>query len=464
MDSSLHGGSLENTDRRAWPTKTFSLVAGAIILILLSIWLTLPWEWSPIDDAQQVLLLQNELQKSGIVQGSINRFVQLAEADPELGVFRPPYWVFQVIIYQLPVAVAHAVRLLMAIAAILGPLIYFRRRGVKSQTLWFILLLLIASAATLYQGLFLTSLQELSGAALIGLGLMTKRSWLRMALWLGAALLKSPFSWMLIGYSVYLWRINRRREAISSAILGISVLGISFVLSRTGSYTSGASLNPLDLGKYENFSRLVEPMNALLLVGLIWWLIATNGSIRRRPDWVMFLIGWAGYTLQMILWGVTAYYMGPISYLFGIFLAAVVADTSGVNRKQFLVALLMPAFVAFWLTRITLNLGFEINSVMLESRQCLAPLSGSNTVMAGSVLYVTSSPEGPIQIMGTLELNDPTWEGSIVLEDQQSSGFFNPDTTHYLTITGFEVPPGRNAVQVCEGSAITLYELAQANG
>jgi len=178
----------------------------------------------------------------------------------------------------------------------------------------------------------------------------------------------------------------------------------------------------------------------------------------------MFLIGWSGYTLQMILWGVTAYYMGPISYLFGIFIAAVVADTSGVNRKQFLVALLMPAFVAFWLTRITLNLGFEINSVMLESRQCLAPLSGSNTVMAGSLLYVTSSPEGPIQIMGTLELNDPTWEGSIVLEDQQSSGFFNPDTTHYLTITGFKVPSGRNAVPVCKGSAITLYELAQVSG
>ncbi len=50
MDSSQHSGFLENTEQKAWPTKTFSLVSGVIILLLLSIWLLLPWEWSPIDD------------------------------------------------------------------------------------------------------------------------------------------------------------------------------------------------------------------------------------------------------------------------------------------------------------------------------------------------------------------------------------------------------------------------------
>lgn len=446
-------------DDKAWPIKTFALVAGSLVVVLVILWLLIPWEWSPIDDAQQVLLLQKEILASGRMQGSLVRFGQLFQADPELGVFRPPYWLFQVVIYQLPVSIAHVVRLLMVIAAILGPVIYFRRNGAGNLKLWFILLLFIAGASTLYQGLFLTSLQELSGAALVGLGLMVKRSWIRMGLWLIAALFKSPFSWLLIGYSVYLWRKNRRLEALTTGLLGFGVLGLNAVLSRSGTYTSGYKIDLLNFGMYENFSRLIEPMNALLLVSLVWWMIVTNASFRRQSDWVMFFIGWSGYTLQMITWGVTAYYMGPISYLFVIFLAAVIADTEKMTRIQILIGLAMPAFVAFWLTRITLNLGFEINSVMVESRQCLAALSGSHTVIAGHVIYVTTSPEGPIQIQGALKINDPSWTGSIVLEDSELSGFLNPDTTHYLTIGDAPVPEGRNANQVCTGNTITLHEL-----
>jgi hypothetical protein len=458
MDSTLK--SEATSDVKAWSTRTFSFIAGAITLFLLVIWFLIPWEWSPVDDAQQVLAIQNEIQASGLIQGTVSRFVQLAQDDPQWGLFRPGYWLFQSVVYQLPITAAHVLRLLMAIAAILGPIIYFRRAGVKSQTLWFILFLLIASGATLYQGLFLTSLQELSGTALIGFGLMTNRSWLRMILWLGAALFKSPFSWMLIGYSIYLWRKNRKREATVSALLGVGTLAISAIVSRMGDYTTRYNLNLLDLGMYENFSRLIEPMNALLLLGIVWWLVATNGSIKRRPDWIMFLIGWAGYTLQMIPWGVTAYYMGPISYLFGIFIASTIVNNHKLNRIQFLIALAMPIFVALWLTRITFNLGFEINSVMLESRQCLASLRGSNTVMAGQLIYVTSSPEGPIRIMGALMLEDPTWEGSVTLEDSESSGFFNPETTHYLMVGDAEIPTGRTVTPVCEGSAVTLYTLS----
>ena len=91
--------------------------------------------------------------------------------------------------------------------------------------------------------------------------------------------------------------------------------------------------------------------------------------------------------------------MGPISYLFGIFLASVLVNAKNTTGRQVFIALMMPAFVAFWLARITLNLGFEINSVMLQSKQCLAPLYGSSTVVAGDLLYVTSSPEGAIRIV-----------------------------------------------------------------
>lgn len=81
--------------------------------------------------------------------------------------------------------------------------------------------------------------------------------------------------------------------------------------------------------------------------------------------------------------------------------------------------------------------------------------------MAGNLLYVTSSPEGPIRIMGALTLNDPSWKGSIILEDLESSGFLNPSTSHYLTVGNAQVPTGRIATQVCQGSAVTLYELEE---
>ena len=448
------------TPERAWPSTRIYPIIGLVTLTLIILWLWIPWEWAPVDDPGQVILLGREIAQAGRIQGTVERFFQLYRGDVSGGVFRPAAWIYPVFVYQLPIGLAHVVRLLMVIVAILGPLMYFRRMGAGSTRLWVTLLLIIAGASTLYQGLFLLSLQELSGAAFIGLGLMVKRNPSRVVFWLVAALFKAPFAWLLIGNAVFLWRKNQRRQAAVSGSLGFGVLVISALWTRSGGYSGGYNLDPLNPAMWENFSRLVEPMNTLLLVSVVWWLIATNGRLQRRSDWVIFLIGWAGYTLQMIPWGVTAYYMGPISYLFAIFIASTLTDSPNLSKRQFAIGMLMPIFVAFWLLRVTLNLGFDINSVMVESRQCLAPLSGSNTVVSGSLLYVTSSPEGPLQIKGTVERNDPTWNGSVNLEGDQLSGFMNPDTTHYLVIGATQIPEGRVATEVCRGKSIAVYELA----
>jgi hypothetical protein len=136
-----------------------------------------------------------------------------------------------------------------------------------------------------------------------------------------------------------LCRKNRKREATVIALLGVGTLAISAVVSRTGDDPSRYYLNAFDPGMYDNFSRLAEHANALLLVSIVWWLVATNGSMKRRPDWIIFLIGWAGYALRMIPWGgVSAYYMSPISYLFGIYIASTIVINHKLNRKQILVA------------------------------------------------------------------------------------------------------------------------------
>jgi len=443
----------------AWPSKFFYPAVSSTILIFVAIWLLIPWAWSPVDDPGQVIAMQREIADFGRVSGTFNRFTQFYQGDQAGGVFRPAAWTFAPLLYQLPVVLAHLVRLLMVFAVILGPVIYFRRAGASSSRLWLTLFIIIAGASTLYQGLFLLSIQELGGAACVGLGLMARRIPARMALWLAAALFKAPFAWLLLGYSAYLWKQKRRLEASISGGLGIGILGISALWSRNGSYSGSYNPDPFNLAIYENFSRLVEPMNALLLVGLIWWLVVTNSSVKRHPDWILFFVAWVGYTLQMIPWGVTAYYMGPISYLFAIFLASVLVNVENASTRQIAVGLLMPIFVAFWLTRITLNLGFEINSVMLESKKCLAPLSGSSTVINGSLLYVTSSPEGPIRIKDQIVLEDPSWTGDINREDPTLNGFMDPSTTHYLTIRDVQIPEGRDSTEVCSGSAIILSEL-----
>jgi hypothetical protein len=444
----------------AWPSKWLYPVVGVSTLALIVFWLLFPWEWAPVDDPGQVILLGREIAESGRLSGTFERFNQLYVGDAGGGVFRPAAWVYPVLVYQLPIGLAHVVRLVMVIVAIFGPLMYFRRMGASGTRLWITLLLLLAGASTLYQGLFLLSLQELSGAAFIGLGLLVRGSTSRIILWLVAALFKAPFAWLLIGNAVFLWRKNQRRQAAASGLLGFGVLAISALWSRGGNYSGGYNLDPLNPAMWENFSRLVEPMNALLLVSVVWWLIATNGRLARKSDWVVFLIGWAGYTLQMIPWGVTAYYMGPISYLFAIFLASTLTDATSLDRRQICAGMIMPIFVAFWLVRATLNLGFEINSVMVDAKQCLAPLSGSNTVVSGNLLYVTSSPEGPLQMKGTVERSDPSWRGTVSLENEELSGFLNPETTHYLIVGERQLPEGRDAYETCISESLRLYELA----
>jgi len=459
LKSSDIDAHMASAGAKAWASSKFYVVAALIILIFVGIWMLIPWEWAPVDDPGQVILLNQRIDSMGRIPGMLDHILFLYRGDAVGGVFRPAAWLYPALIYQLPISLAHVVRLLMVIAAVLGPIIYLRRMGSDSARLWVSLLIVIAGASTLYQGLFLLSLQEISGAAFVGLGLMARRNTVRVILWFIAVLFKAPFAWLLVGNAIYLWHQKKHRQAVFSAAIGLGSLAMSAIWSRNGFYSAGYNLNIFDPALWENFARLVEPMNALLLVSLVWWLIFTNGSLKRHPEWIVFAIGWAGYTLQMIPWGVTAYYMGPISYLFALVLIFLITNSNELSRREIVVGLAMPILVAVWLVRLPLNLGFDINSVMLESRQCLAPLSNSHTVVSGNLLYVTSSPEGPTQIKGTVERFDPSWIGTVVLEDSQLSGFGNPETTHYLTVGAVQLPQERSATEVCSGRAITLYEL-----
>lgn len=451
----MHLPSVEDHQQRARPlSRTSKILIGAALALLGLIWLLIDWEWSTVDDPGQVILLAREIHASGWLGGMTSRAGQLMNGDLGGGIFRPAAWVYPVLVYQLPVEWAHLVRLAMVVLAVLGPIAYYRRGGAPTRFLVFASILMVGAASTLYQGLFLISIQELGGAAFIGLGLLLPWRGTRIAAWFIAALFKPPFAWFLVAYAVYLWVRRRRGEALISGALGIGILAISTLIATSSGVTQSYPLDPLNPALWNQVAKLIEPMNALLLVSVIWWAVASGARLRLSQETLLFGLAWLAYTAQMLPWGISAYYMGPISYTLGLLLLSLVDWDTTVSRARLAVAYLLPAILSAWLVRLPLSWGFTMNSVVNETIDCLAPYPGSSTLMEGNLLYVTSSPEGPIQIEGRLQREFPGWDGTI-RHSSNADAPTNPDFVLAIAGTDPALVPGSEPI--CTGSAITLY-------
>lgn len=430
------------------------IAIAAVILGLIVLWLLIDWEWSTVDDPGQVILLAREIQAAGWFGGMTNRASQLMHGDIGGGIFRPAAWVYPVFVYQLPVEWAHVVRLVMVLIAIAGPVAFFRRLGASPQFTIFALILMIGASSTLYQGLFLISIQELGGAAFIGLGLLLPWRSTRIAAWLLAALFKPPFAWFLVAYAIYLWTQRRRAEAALSGALGIAVLAISTAIATSSGVTDSYPLDPLNPALWNQVAKLIEPMNALLLVSVVWWVVVSGARLRASRQTLLFGFAWVAYTAQMLPWGISAYYMGPISYTFGLVLLSLISLNITASRSRLIIGYTLPVIVSAWLVRLPLTWGFTMNSVVKETIECLAPYPGSQTLMVGNLLYVTSSPEGPIQIEGRLQREFPGWDGVI----RHNTNFDAPTSPDFLlAIRGADPAEITSDQIVCSGSAITLY-------
>jgi hypothetical protein len=412
-----------------------------------------------VDDPAQVIAMRDLFASHGPFGGFVTRVGELAAGDLKSGVFRPLAWLYPPMLYWLPVRGAHLIRLLMVIIIIVGPLIYFRRQGATKGRLCMTLCLLVAGAATLYQGLLLLSLQEVGGMALVslGLGLSGQRS--RTVAFTLAALFKGPFSWLLLGNSIMLWREGRRRLAVTNAAIGIAVLLTNVIWSKSGVNTGGYKLNLLDPELWHSAGHILEPTTMILLVSFAWWLVVTQSAPQRRADFPFFAVAAFGYYAQMVPWSITAYYLGPISFLFALVLASLLPDPPALKARTWVVGLLVPALVAAWLAKDALTFVFRTNAIMAESSECLSQQSNSTVVVFGDWLYVTSSEEGPIRIAENTQLSHPQWRGQLSPETNSESVFNDPSTTHALTIGPVTLPSSRPVRPLCTGSLVTLYAL-----
>ena len=419
----------------AWGRRFWAAVA-LISSALIVVWILIPWQWSPVDDPGQVLTMKDLTSHSGLFGGVLERVGQLAAGDREGGVFRPLAWVYPPVVYSLPVTAAHLLRLAMLIVIILGPLVYFRRRGSRPLILLMTLVLLLISAGTLYEGLLLLSIQEVGGMALVSLGLMADQRILRLLLWTLSSLFKGPFLWILFGYAIVLWREGRKKLAAASASLGLAVLLINVWWSRSGSYTSGYQLSPLDPYQWINASKLLEPINGAILLAVLWWLVVTQSRLTRRPDFPIFAFAAIGYFVQMVPWGFTAYYMGPISFFMGLLLASVLTDTARVSRWAITVGLALPILLAVWVMQASLGFVYRTNALIQQSSECLAETTNARTEIVGGWLYLASSDEGPIRLRQNTELFYPGWIGDVTLDSTSTGDPRDPKTTHLLLLPG----------------------------
>lgn len=442
----------------AWGRK-FWVAVLLISIALVAVWWAIPWQWSPVDDPGQVLTMRDLASQHGSFGAIVERIQQLAVGDREGGVFRPMAWVYPPLIYSLPTDPAHVVRLLMLIVIVLGPVVYFRRKGARPPLLLMILVLLLISAGTLYQGLLLLSIQEVGGVALVSLGLMARQRWLRLALWVLAALFKGPFLWILFGYGFVLWREGRRKMAVASAALGLAILAINLYWSSTGSYTGNYRIAPFAEYQWINASKILEPVNGAILLAALWWLVVTQTRAKRGADFPIFATAAIGYFVQMIPWGFTAYYMGPISFLLGLMIASTLTDVASGNRWSTIVALLLPVFLAAWILVTSLGFVLRSNAIIEQGSACLAQAGASRTEIVGGWLYLTSSEEGPIRLTQNTELFYPEWSGDVALDTRSETTPRAGDTTHVMLLPGTGLPSDESGTDVCSSNYVTLVEL-----
>jgi len=325
-----------------------AIVAAAALIVFGFVWwyVSLPWEWSNIDDPGFVLSLQSETSRNGFL-GYLTHVWFMIDIDLTWGLFRPSYWLYPSLVYGFPIGIAHLIRLALLLLAIIGPVIAFRRRGADITTLVMGTTLIVISGRFLFEGLFFVSLQELSGAAFVGIGLMVKSSGGRIAAWTVAAWFKSPFSWLLVGEAVALWIEGKRRQAVVSGSIGLGTLVTAYIFARTGSYTSGYSLDYGALWRaWNNVPRLLESGIAFTFVALLWWLITTSTRLRMDRMSAVLGFGWLGYTAQLLPWGVTGNYAAALNFLLAIFLFSLLTSNRTMRPMQRTLAISLPILLA----------------------------------------------------------------------------------------------------------------------
>lgn len=441
-----------------WRVSNPKILVPAIIVVISVLWaVVIPWTWSTIDDPMFVIGIQDSLLTSNYLTVVWNQFAGAVIGEPAWGVFRPSYWVYQSVVYVFPIDVIHGMRMAMFLVAIAGSLVFIRRRGASGKQVIFAAALLGIAAAPLSMGLIFLSLQELSGAAFVGLGLMVSSPRKRTVMWVIAAWFKSPFAWLLLGYSIILWRTGRKKLALVNAGFGAVTLLVAVYFSRIGSYTAPRSRDSLWAimdAFYTNMFKVFETPTALLLAVLVWWLLWTNSRIRFRPMAIVFGIGWLGYTTQMTQWEVTSYYFGPILLLLGAVLVLSLSSGKNISNPRFIAGISLALVILVIQTGGAIRNGLSTNGALISATECLQEIGSKSYALAGE-MHAVVTIEGADRIVQLVQLKDRSWDGQILFED--GSGVPLESSEYAIVFGKQESPPGYSSTSVCGTDPVSIF-------
>lgn len=393
------------------------MIAVAIVLVVL--WSTLvEWDWSFVDDPGQKFELQESIRNSGLAGGLIDQMQHLAAADWKgWGLFRPSWYVYAPLFYLTNPAIAHGLRLAMFLAVVLIPAVQFARRkeGYDLVLLTWGVCLFLANT-TLYQGLTFLSLQELSGLALVSVGLLTSNVWGRSALWLLAAWMKTPFVWLFLAWGAFL--CFRRRSWKAGALvvtLALATVVAAAVSARAGTYSSNFVI-----------SRDMIQMSVRTAIPLFYWpgLIGLLGLVALRPrlktiawrDPLALILAFGGvlYLANLLPWGrIGVYYGSPAVWLLS---AAAVRYVSTAElarwRHQWravtaAVLIVMLLATGYLVTKI-MRLQYQRNQAVVNMRTFALEDADRSAV------FGINGSEAALRLKQIILLRDPNWKGDVV--------------------------------------------------
>lgn len=438
--------------KRARSPRTW--IFGISVLVLAALWLLVDWEWSTIDDPGLYLAAQSARESHGFLGGLIVRLNEAYNVDISWGLFRPGYWFYQAIVYQFPLPWPQLMRLFMVLVVLAGPTVYFARHGWQSTRLLFAFTLVLASSAPLMIGLEFVSLQELTGAAFIALGLLVKSRPARLLMWVIAALFKSPFAWIMFGEAIVLWRKGDRKWAVLYFVSPVLILFTAWFWSRAGTYTGNYELDPNLV--WENIPKLFQAPIYFLFIITLWWATASRARLHVTDSTIVFGIAFAGYSTQMLPWSVTAYYVGPISFLLGLTLVSIVSEPQSQKMLSVAVSFIIPVLLAILMIAWPIRQVLQTNTVLRGISTCLEGATNAVVGLSGDLVYVTSSIEAPDRMMNNLQLRNPSWNGTIELDPNRDL-LTSPEVSHYIVV-GYHDPIATKAsVAVCEAGIAKVY-------
>jgi hypothetical protein len=442
-----------STPRNGTRLRIALLTLGLVVALgLLTVWIVHPWEWGWMDDPGFVLQMHRLWESHGLA-APLFLYREMIAVDLEWGLFRPAYWAYP-IIYSLPIGLAHGLRLLMVAAAVVLPLMVLRRRGWPPAGMLFGLALMALASIWLYDGLILLSIQEVTGAALVAVGAVARTGRVRTVCWLLAAWFKSPFSWLLVGQAFVLWRRGLRKQAVLSAALGLGTLVGAWLFARVGGYTSDRAT--IDYGFFwrmsQNVVKLLDWDTALLLGVVVWWLLWTRSRLRLRGIGVAVAIGWVGYTAQMLPWGVTGYYRGPILYLLGLFLLlSLTKPSTGFAPRRLALISAVPLLVAVGIVGTQVSRALTWSETWRVARECITPFSSPRVLLPSDY-----GPEGAVRLGENALIANPEWKGSVAIAGSTDLNAESWDA--FVAVDGFANASGPEGMQpLCSGGLARVY-------